>query len=234
MSAPDLLIAGGEVLLPDGLHRLDLSIAGGRVAGLHAPGTAPGAAETLDAAGHVLLPGIVDIHFHVRAPAYPERGTVLSETRAAAAGGVTTIFEMPISKPCCSTPAELARRRDHFAEHAVVDFALYAAPGDLTEATRDEMLRLGAIAFKMFTTPAPPGREDEFDGLAFPGEADQLRALHLLAEAGIPLVVHAESAPLLAHFEAATAGLDPADAVHPRPPCGRRSANPWPWPSYWR
>ncbi|MEM1428107.1 MAG: dihydroorotase family protein [Pseudomonadota bacterium] len=209
----NLIITGGEVLLPDGLVRADLAIAEGRVAGLFAPDAAPSATEVLDATGKVLLPGIVDIHFHVRAPAYPERGTVLSETRAAAAGGVTTIFEMPISKPCCSTPEELARRRDHFAEHAVVDFALYAAPGDLTEASRDRMLDLGCIAFKIFTTEAPPNRGDEFDGLAFPDEADQLRALELLAGTGRPVVVHAESAPLLAHYGAMAEALDPADAA---------------------
>lgn len=209
----DTLISGGEVLLPDGLARVDLGLSEGRVAGLYTPGTAPAATEVIDATGLTILPGIVDIHFHVRAPAYPERGTVQSETRAAAAGGVTTLFEMPISKPCCSTPEELARRRDHFAENAHVNFALYAAPGDLTEASRDAMLDLGAIAFKIFTTAAPPGRADEFDGLAFPDEADQLRALTLLAGTGRPVVVHAESADLLAHFARATAHLDPADAA---------------------
>lgn len=213
MSGLDTLISGGDVLLPDGVHRVDLTLKDGKVAGIHAPGTAPDAAETIDATGKTVLPGIVDIHFHVRAPAYPERGTVLSETRAAAAGGVTTLFEMPISKPCCSTPEELLRRRDHFAENAVVDFALYAAPGDLTEASRDAMMAIGCIAWKIFTTPSPPGRADEFDGLAFPDEADQLRALHLLAETGLPIVVHAESAQLLAHFETAAKALDPANAA---------------------
>lgn len=213
MSALDTLIAGGEVLLPDGLHRVDLGLTDGKVAGVYAPGTAPPAEAVIDATGKTVLPGIVDIHFHVRAPAYPERGTVLSETRAAAAGGVTTLFEMPISKPCCSTPVELARRRDHFVENAVVDFALYAAPGDLTEASRDKMMELGCIAWKIFTTPSPAGRADEFEGLAFPDEADQLRALHLLASTGLPIVVHAESAGLLAHFEAAAKALDPANAA---------------------
>lgn len=213
MSGLDTLIKGGDVLLPDGLHRVDLGLTGGKVAGVYAPGTAPDAAETINAAGKTILPGIVDIHFHVRAPAYPERGTVLSETRAAAAGGVTTLFEMPISKPCCSTPEELARRRDHFAENAVIDFALYAAPGDLTEASRDKMMEIGCIAWKIFTTPSPPGRADEFEGLAFPDEADQLRALTLLADTGLPIVVHAESAQLLAHFEEAAKALDPADAA---------------------
>lgn len=213
MSALDLCITGGAVLLPGGLVRADLGIADGRVVDAFAPGSAPGAAETLDARGKVLLPGIVDIHFHVRAPSYPERGTVLSETRAAAAGGVTTLFEMPIAKPCCSTPEELARRRDHFAKHAVIDFGLYAAPGDLTKATRDRMLDLGCIAFKIFTTAAPPNRGDEFDGLAFPDEADQMRALELLAGTRRPVVVHAENAALLAHYGALAKALDPADAA---------------------
>jgi dihydroorotase-like cyclic amidohydrolase len=107
MNELDTVIKGGDVLLPEGLARVDLGIKEDRVAGLYAPGKAPDANVTLDASGHVVCPGIVDIHFHVRAPSYPERGTVQSETRAAAAGGVTTIFEMPIAKPCCSTPEEL-------------------------------------------------------------------------------------------------------------------------------
>lgn len=213
MSVLDTLITGGDVLLPDRLHRVDLGLKDGKVAGVYAPGTAPDTAQTIDATGKTVLPGIVDIHFHVRAPAYPERGTVLSETRAAAAGGVTTLFEMPISKPCCSTPEELARRRNHFAENAVIDFALYAAPGDLTEASRDKMMEIGCIAWKIFTTPSPPGRADEFEGLAFPDEADQLRALQLLANTGLPVVVHAESAQLLAFHEQAAKTLDPADAA---------------------
>ena len=213
MSGVETLITGADVLLPDGLARVDIGLAGGVISGLYAPGSAPAAAQTIEATGLTVMPGIVDIHFHVRAPAYPDRGTVLSETRAAAAGGVTTLFEMPISKPCCSTPAELARRRDHFAQNAVIDFALYAAPGDLTPSSRDAMLDLGAIAFKIFTTPSPEGRGDEFDGLAFPDEADQLRALLLLAETGRPVVVHAESAALLRYFGDAAAKLDPADAA---------------------
>jgi len=214
MSAPlDLLVSGGQALTPDGVYRLDIGVADGRIAGLYAPGTAPDAAEVLDARGLHVLPGIVDIHFHVRAPAYPERGTVQSETRAAAAGGVTTLFEMPISKPCCATAAEVARRRDHFAENAFVDFGIYAAMGDLTRESRDAMLAEGAIAFKIFTTPAPAGRADEFDGLAFPEEDDQYRALLLAAGTDRPLVVHAESAALLGHFERAAQALDPADAA---------------------
>ncbi len=213
MTQLDTVVAGGDVLTPDGLAPLDIGIADGRISLLSERGAAPEAAERIDASGLTVMPGLVDIHFHVRAPAYPERGTVETETRAAAAGGVTTIFEMPISKPCCSTPEEVARRRDHFAENAVVDFAMFAASGDLTAASRDRMIDEGAIAFKIFTTPPPPNRADEFGGLAYPNEADQLRALQVAAGCDRVLVVHAESADLLDYFAREAQALDPADGL---------------------
>lgn len=214
MSMLDTVIAGGELVLPEGVLRADLGLKDGRIAAIFAPGSAPEAAQRVDATGLTVIPGAIDIHFHVRAPAYPERGTVESETRAAAAGGVTTIFEMPISKPCCASIEVLEARKAHFSEHAVVDFALYAAPGPLTEAARDAMVTGGAIAFKIFTTPAPEGRGDEFDGLSFPGHAEQMRALELIAPTGLPLVVHAEDAGLLGLYEARGADADPADGLN--------------------
>ena len=213
MSGLDTLLRGGDVLTPDGVHRLDIGLSGGKIAGLYAPGTGPMADEVRDCRGLTMLPGLVDIHFHIRAPSYPQRGTVQTETRAAAAGGVTTLFEMPIAKPCCSNAAELERRRTHFAQNAIVNFGLYGAPGDLSREAIAAMQAGGAIAFKMFTTTPPQGREDEFEGLAFPGEAEQFRALQQIAVTGLPLVVHAESANLLVHFATMAAHLDPADAT---------------------
>lgn len=213
MSRIETLLHGGDVLLPDGLHRLDLGMSAGRIAGLYAPGSAPEAGELQDCTGLTILPGLIDIHFHIRAPSYPERGTVASETRAAAAGGVTTLFEMPIAKPCCSNAGELSKRRAHFEKNTHVNFGLYGAPGDLSGSALTAMQAAGAIAFKMFTTSPPPGREDEFDGLAFPGEAEQFRALERVAATGLPLVVHAESADLLSLFGARAASLNPADSA---------------------
>ena len=77
MTILDTLITGGDILLPDGLHRVDLGLAGGKVIGVYKAGSAPSATKIIDATGKIALPGIIDIHFHVRAPAYPERGTVL-------------------------------------------------------------------------------------------------------------------------------------------------------------
>ena len=210
----DLAVTGGTLVMPDGERRGDVAVAGGRIAAIVSPDTPPTAQRVIDARGLHVLPGAIDIHCHVRAPAFPERGTVASETAAAAKGGITTLFEMPITKPCCNSPAEVARRRACFAETAFIDFGLYAAPGELTTAAFDALVAEGVIGLKMFTTTAPPGRMDEFAGLVRPDEAEQLRVLELAAAAGLPVVVHAESAELLAAADAeARALLDPADAA---------------------
>ncbi|SIQ46068.1 dihydropyrimidinase/allantoinase [Rhizobium sp. RU35A] len=212
-AAYETLIRNAHIVSSDGIAAADVALAYGKIAAMVAPGTPVAADHVIDATGLHLLPGVIDIHCHVRAPAFPERGSVESETRAAAAGGITTLFEMPISKPCCNSAERVMIRRDHFADRALVDFALYAAPGDLSAKALEASASAGAIAFKIFTTAAPPGRDDEFAGLSFPDEGSQLATLEALARTGLPVVVHAESEQLLAHYAAEAAGLDPSLAT---------------------
>lgn len=208
-----LLVTGGTLVTPEGVRPGTLGIREGRIAAVLPPGADVEAAETWDATGLHVLPGAIDIHCHLRAPAYPQRGTVESETSACAAGGITTVFEMPITDPCCNSPERVALRRDHFAASALVDFALYAAPAELTPSAFEALAEAGVVALKIFTVPSPPGREREFEGLAWPDAADQLRALTLAAEVGLPVVVHAEHPGILARSEQEAARLDPADAM---------------------
>lgn len=196
----DTLIKGGMVVTETSTRRLDVGLRDGRIAALLGPDAKAEAKEIIDASGQHLLPGAIDIHFHVRAPAYPQRGTVASETMAAAAGGVTTLFEMPISKPCCATPDIFRQRRELFAQDAYVNFGLYGAPGMLKPAYIQGMIDEGAIGFKIFSTEAPKGRDDEFVGLCLPDEGELYEALKLVAATDLVTVVHAESNPLLAHF----------------------------------
>ncbi|MDA1104386.1 MAG: dihydroorotase family protein [Gemmatimonadetes bacterium] len=209
----DLAITGGLLVTPQGVRPGTLGIQDGRIAAITSPDASVEATETWDAAGLHVLPGAIDIHCHLRSPAYPERGTVESETAACAAGGITTLFEMPITDPCCNAPDRVALRRDHFAASALVDFALYAAPAELTSSAFEALAESGAVALKIFTIPAPSGREREFEGLAWPDPADQLQALTLAARHGLPVVAHAEHPAILARGAALAAGLDPADAA---------------------
>src|SRR5690606_10356891 len=125
----DTLIINADVVTKSGIQALDLAVKDGKIAAMVTRGTALDATETIDATGMLLLPGAIDIHFHCRAPAYPQRGDFATETRAAAAGGVTTIFEMPISKPCCATGDIFRARKALAAANAYVNYGLYGAPG---------------------------------------------------------------------------------------------------------
>ncbi len=217
----DSIIRGATVMTPNGQAAFDVALQEGKIVALLEPDSPAQALETIDARGLHLLPGAIDIHFHVRAPAHPQRGTWESETRAAAAGGVTTVFEMPISKPCCATPEIFNSRREQGEREAVVNFALYGAPGMRKREYVQGMKDFGAIAFKIFTTSAVKGREDEFDGLCVPEEFEQLEVLELVRETGLVLVVHAESNPLLEYYTQrvkATGRNDAATHGESRPP----------------
>ena len=193
----DTVIQNAQVVLETGIARLDLGIRGGRIAFLAADASGITADTVIDAGGKLLLPGAIDIHFHCRAPAYPQRGDFASETRAAAAGGVTTIFEMPISKPCCATAEVFRQRKALAARDCIVNFGLYGAPGLLDREEIAAMVAEGAIGFKIFMTAAPKGRDDEFVGLCLPEVPELYQALQLVAETGLVCAVHAENNQLL-------------------------------------
>lgn len=193
----DLAIVGGKAVTPSGMLDADIGIQADRIALLAAPGSLPAARRTIDASGQIVMPGAIDIHFHCRAPAHPARGDFATETRAAAAGGVTTVFEMPISKPCCSNPEVFRSRRTLAEANVYVNFALYGAPGTLRREDVTGMAEEGAIGFKIFMHAAPPLREDEFYGLCIPGETELRDALALVKETGLRTSVHCESNDLL-------------------------------------
>lgn len=193
----DTLITGGQVVTETGIAPLDVALHDGRIAALLTRGTGAEAVEQIDAGGKYVMPGAIDIHFHCRAPAYPQRGDFATETRAAAAGGVTTIFEMPISKPCCATPEIFRSRRQLAEENCYVNFGLYGAPGRLNPDEIQGMVDEGAIAWKIFMTAAPAGRDDEFEGLTLPDDENLYQALKLVADTGLVCAVHAENNRLL-------------------------------------
>jgi dihydropyrimidinase/dihydroorotase/allantoinase len=193
----DLAINGGLVVSEHGRVVADVGIAEGRIAALALPGHLPEAARTIDASGMLVLPGAIDVHFHSRTPAYPERGDFYTETRAAAAGGVTTVLEMPISKPGCATPETFRNRRRLVEEQAIIDVALFGAPGTLNRADVLGMVEEGAIAFKVFMHRPVLGREDEFIGICLTEDEELHQTLALVKETGKRLVVHCESDSML-------------------------------------
>lgn len=223
----DLAVRGGTVVSAKGRSRVDLGVRDGVVVARTAPGQLGEARRSIDAQGLLVLPGIVDTHFHCRAPDHPEREDFDSGTAAAAAGGVTTIVEMPISEPACATPEILDARMELASGQARIDVGFYAAVGDLDAPRLDEMAAAGAIAFKAMMHAAPAGREASFRGLALPEDRDLFRALEAVRTTGRVLAVHAEHQQIIDLFEErerAAGRNDPAAHARSRPDVAESAA----------
>lgn len=204
-------ITGGRVLAGGALTPRDLAIDdAGRILAVGAPGAFPDARETLNASGLLVLPGAVDSHYHVRAPARPDRETFATATRAAAASGVTTIIEMPIATPPTTSGESLRLRAGYASREAVVDVAFYAssaAPEDDMRSAADA----GAVAFKAFLQRVPPGREAEFDGLCLPDTATTIAAFERARAFDLPCAFHAEDEPIYTMLEGRLRGAGRTD-----------------------
>lgn len=197
----DAGIVNGTVVSRGGIRRVDVGVANGRIALLTEPGQLPEAERLIDAEGMYVLPGVIDSHFHCRAPSFPEREDFGSGTASAAAGGVTTVIEMPISIPPTTDGESLALRRSHAERDAYVDVAFYSSPGTLDPEKIESSVAEGAVAFKAFLQDVPVGREDEFTGICIYRNHDIMRALQLVKSTGLPAVFHAEDFDTLSFLE---------------------------------
>src|SRR5947209_17182444 len=135
----------------DGAERpCTVAVSGGRIAAVLEIGTPVAARETVRLAGsEVLLPGLVDTHVHINEPGRTEWEGFDTGTRAAAAGGVTTVIDMPLNSiPPTTTVAALKRKRDCAASRAHVDVGFWggAVPGNVGEL--EGLHAAGVFGFK--------------------------------------------------------------------------------------
>jgi dihydroorotase len=125
MTAPyDLLVKGGTVVNHDGRGERDIGIRGGRIAAL---GDLAGAAaaETIEAKGLHILPGVIDTQVHFREPGLEHKEDLETGGRAAVMGGVTAVFEMPNTRPLTTTAETLADKVARARGRMLCDFAFY-------------------------------------------------------------------------------------------------------------
>ena len=120
----DLILKGGTLVNHDGVGARDLAIHEGRIVGVGDLGEFS-AAETLDCRGLHILPGVIDSQVHLREPGLEHKEDLESGGRAAVMGGVTSVFEMPNTKPLTVTEAALADKVRRATNRMYCDFAFY-------------------------------------------------------------------------------------------------------------
>jgi dihydroorotase len=208
----DLVISGGLIVGDASSSIGSICVTDGKVTAIADPGETPQARETIDAAGLIVLPGLVDAHVHFREPGLTHKEDFASGSRAAAAGGVTTVMVMPTDDPLTTTPETFAEKRALAEGKCHVDFALQAGLGtDTTHVA--ELARLGAISFELFQTGAPAA-------LNVDDPADLVRCLEAVRDAGAVTGVTPGSASLLSVY------ADRGRAIHGGAP--RAFAAAWP------
>jgi dihydroorotase len=120
----DLVVTGATIVNHDGRTERDICVRDGRIAAIGALGKAS-AAETIDAKGLHVLPGVIDTQVHFREPGLEHKEDLESGSRAAVMGGVTAVFEMPNTKPLTTSAQALADKVRRARNRMFCDFAFY-------------------------------------------------------------------------------------------------------------
>jgi len=230
------VVAGGTLVTPAGTYRADVVSDDGRIVAVEEAASTAGADEVVDATGLLVFPGFIDPHVHSRDPGLTYKEDFAHSTRAAAAGGVTTLLEMPNAVPPVSTVEIFRDRAEQHAKVAFVDFGLWGISlGAENLADVPALLAEGAVAIKLFWGYAlhretkqlvynladeapenlllPPGNADLYDLFAAVAAAGGLLAAHCEDRETVEAATRALGRPLGDYEDLLASRPDAAEAA---------------------
>jgi len=210
LSSADLVIKNGRVAVASSLRTCAIAAKDGKVIWMGSNSNAPRAQKVIDASGLLVLPGVIDVHVHMRDPGATYKEDFRSGTAAAAAGGVTTVFDMPNNTPPTKDVESLRMKVKAAEAKALVDYALY---GLLTRGNTADLLPLveaGVIGFKCYMAETtgklqPPSDGELLEDLGLVGKTGRRVSVHAedgsILQYGISKLKEAGRADALAHYE---------------------------------
>ncbi|MDF0375172.1 allantoinase AllB [Streptomyces sp. KA12] len=212
MPEVQLVLRSTRVVTPEGVRAAAVFVVGGEIeAVLPYEAVVPVGARLVDVGGDVVMPGLVDTHVHVNDPGRTEWEGFWTATRAAAAGGVTTLLDMPLnSLPPTTTVGNLRVKQDVARSKAHVDVGFWggALPGNVKDLR--PLYEAGVFGFKCFLSPSGVEEFPELD------QEQLARSMAEIAGLGGLLIVHAEDPEHLAEAPQRSGGRY-ADFLASRP-----------------
>ena len=190
-TTPVTVIVNGTVAADYGVLRTDILIRDGRIAALgDGDELRRDADELIDASGLVVLPGAIDPHAHFEDPGHTEREDFTTGTSSAAAGGITTVIEHPLTYPPVTTVELYESKREMARRKVVCDFGLWGALTAPSLPHIEGQWQQGAGGFKAFMPISDPSYPNVSD-------AELLDGMRTVAALGGLVLIHAESDSLL-------------------------------------
>lgn len=188
----DLLIRNGCIVSPQGRYQGDIEVKQGKISAIHAPGSISPekTQEVIDAQGLFILPGCIDAHVHFRDPGHTYKEDFITGSEAAAAGGVTMVFDMPNNNPRVVGKTEFLQKARMIAGRSHIDYAFF---GTIKEDNLDklqELVEAGARGFKAMMGVSAMKTPTVKD-------ATLRHALAILKNTGCPVFVHAENTEII-------------------------------------
>jgi len=209
----DTVIFGATIVTDTTQFAASIAIKDGVILAIGADEAMPEAKERVDATGKHLLPGAIDAHVHFREPGYSHKETWETGTASAAMGGVTTVFEMPNTKPPTGT-VDALNLKLKAAESAYVDFGIYGLLGEDNLDQLEALIEGGVAGFKCFMG-------NTFANLPSPPTGAILEGFEIIAKHGYRIALHAENASIMARRQIKLQEVgrrDPLAHLAARPP----------------
>jgi allantoinase len=182
-----VLVRSRRVVFPGRVEAAAIEIRDGRVAAIRPFDAVEQSAEVVDVGDRFVLPGLVDTHVHINEPGRTEWEGFETATRAAAAGGYTTLVDMPLNNlPATTTVENLCLKQNAASGKCMVDYGFWGgAVADNSEHIAP-LASAGVLGYKCFLVH--PG----IDGFTMVNRAQLETTMPRVAETGLPLLVHAE------------------------------------------
>jgi len=195
----DLVIKGVKIFIEDSFFEGGVVVNEGKIVAIMEERYLPEGKQIINGEGNYLIPGLIDTHVHFRDPATPERETFETGTKAAAAGGATTIFEGPVTIPPPYSAELIERRIKNCKPKAIVDFALEGAAGTKYLEHIKPCAEAGIIYFKTFFH-STKDRAEEFDGMTMENAGLQFRGFQEVSKTKKMLAIHCEDEEMVQTF----------------------------------
>jgi len=180
----DTVLLNGKLYIDNEIFEAGIAIENGKIVKIGKEPNLPEASEKIDLKGCLALPGLIDVHVHLRDQELAYKETFHTGTAAAVAGGITTLLDMPNNKPVTMS-AQALRERMKIAESQILANVGFYSAFPEEKGQIPQIINVGAVAFKVFLI-------GQIGGLNIDDDQEMVEALSITKEMNVPVAFHAE------------------------------------------